>query len=57
MFNSGDTEKTISLAATDDSVDDDGESVQLSLGTLPTGVTEGHTTRRSCPSQMTMCPR
>ena len=41
VFNSGDTEKSITFAATDDSVDDDGESVELSLGTLPTGVTEG----------------
>ena len=41
VFNSGDTEKSITFAATDDSVDDDGESVELSLGALPTGVTEG----------------
>ena len=41
VFQSGDTEKTLSFQAVDDSVDDDGESVQLSLGTLPTGVTEG----------------
>ena len=40
--NSGDTEKTHQHSqAVDDSVDDDGESVQLSLGTLPAGVTEG----------------
>ena len=37
-FNSGDTEKSITFAATDDSVADDGESVLLSFGTLPTGV-------------------
>ena len=37
-FNSGDTEKSITFAATDDSVDDDGESVLLGFGTLPTGV-------------------
>ena len=58
VFQSGDTEKTLSFARTvDDSVDDDGESVQLSLGTLPTGVTEGtheldgrvHRRRRRCP--------
>ena len=36
-FNSGDTEKSITFAATDDSVDDDGESVLLGFGTLPTG--------------------
>ena len=42
-FNSGDTEKTFSFAAASDSVDDDGESVKLTFGTLPTGVTEGTT--------------
>ena len=36
-FNSGDSEKSITFAATDDSVDDDGESVLLGFGTLPTG--------------------
>ena len=40
-FNSGDTEKSITFAATDDSVDDDGESVLLGFGTLPTGVSLG----------------
>ena len=42
VFNSGDTEKTLSFSATQDTVDDDGESVKLSFGSsLPTGVTEG----------------
>ena len=41
VFNSGDTEKTIAFAAVDDTVDDDGESVELSLGALPAGVTDG----------------
>ena len=40
-FNSGDTEKSITFAATDDSVDDDDESVLLSFGTLPAGVSAG----------------
>ena len=40
-FNSGDTEKSITFAATDDSVDDDDESVLLGFGTLPTGVSLG----------------
>ena len=40
-FNSGETEKSITFTATDDSVDDDGESVLLSFGTLPTGVSAG----------------
>ena len=40
-FASGDTEKTLTLTATADSVDDDDESVLLSFGTLPTGVAEG----------------
>ena len=43
-FNSGDTEKTISFTAAPDSVDDDGESVKLTFGTLPTGVTAGTNT-------------
>ena len=40
-FNSGDTEESITFAATDDSVDDDDESVLLGFGTLPTGVSAG----------------
>ena len=44
VFNSGDTEKTFSFQATDDSADDDGESVKLGFGSsLPTGVTAGST--------------
>ncbi len=43
VFNSGDTEKKLSFAATDDAVDDDGESVKLTFGQLPNGVTEGTT--------------
>ena len=42
-FASGDTEKTFTFAATADEVDDDGEGVKLSFGTLPTGVTAGTT--------------
>ena len=42
-FQSGDTEKTITFSATHDAVDDDGESVKLGFGTLPTGVTAGTT--------------
>ena len=41
VFNSGDTEKTFSFAAADDSDDDDGESVKLGFGTLTTGVSAG----------------
>ena len=40
-FNSGDTEQRFTFAATDDSVDDDGESVKLTFGMLPTGVSAG----------------
>ena len=44
VFNSGDTEKTLSFSATQDSVDDDGESVKLGFGaSLPTGVNVGST--------------
>ena len=35
-FGSGDTEKTFVFTAAHDTVDDDGESVKLSFGTLPT---------------------
>ena len=38
-FGATDTEKTITFAATDDEVDDDGEKVELSFGTLPGGIT------------------
>ena len=41
-FNSGDTENAFTFSATQDGVDDDGESVKLGFGsTLPTGVTAG----------------
>ena len=40
-FNSGDTEKTFTFSAIQDSVQDDGESVKLIFGTLPDGVTAG----------------
>ena len=40
-FNSGDTSQPITFAATQDTVDDDGESVLLAFGALPTGVTAG----------------
>ncbi len=40
-FNTGETSKSITFAATSDSVDDDGESVTLGFGTLPTGVSAG----------------
>ena len=41
VFNVGETSKTFTFAATDDSVDDDGESVELGFGSLPTRVTAG----------------
>ena len=41
VFNAGETSKTITFAAAADSVDDDGESVKLTFGTLPSGVTKG----------------
>ena len=40
-FNSGDTEKTFSFSATQDSADDDGESVKLTFAALPADVSEG----------------
>ena len=41
-FNAEDTEQTFTFSATEDSVDDDGESVKLAFGsTLPAGVAAG----------------
>ena len=42
-FVPGDTEETINFSATQDTLDDDGESVKLTLGNLPTGVSAGNT--------------
>ena len=41
VINSGETSATFTFTATADSVDDDGESVRLTFGTLPTGVSAG----------------
>ena len=43
VFNSGETGKSITFSATQDTIDDDGESVQLGFGVLPTGVSTGGT--------------
>ena len=40
-FNAGDTEQTITFSATQDTVDDDDESVLLAFGALPSGVSSG----------------
>ena len=40
-FQSGDTEKSFTFTAAQDTVDDDAESVKLGFGALPTGVTAG----------------
>ena len=40
-FNSGDTEKTITFTAVQDSLNESGERVKLSFGTLPARVSEG----------------
>ena len=42
-FSATETAKTFTFTATDDSADDDGESVRFSFGTLPGGVSEGST--------------
>ena len=44
-FNAGDTSQTITFNATQDTDDDDGESVVLAFGTLPSGVSAGITTQ------------
>ena len=43
-FNDGETEKTFTITALHDTEDDDGESVKLAFGDLPTRVSEGATT-------------
>ena len=43
VFQSGETEKSFTFRATADDIDDDGESVALAFGTLPTGVSTGST--------------
>ena len=40
-FNAGDTERDFSFSAAQDAVDDDGESVRLGFGNLPTRVSAG----------------
>ena len=40
-FNEGDTEKTFTITAAQDTVDDDGESIALAFGNMPDGVTRG----------------
>ena len=42
-FARGETEQTFTFSATQDNANDDGESVKLTFGPLPTGVTEGAT--------------
>ena len=44
VFHAGDTSKTFDFSATQDTADDNGESVKLSFGTLPTLVTAGTNT-------------
>ena len=44
VFASGETAKTFTFSATQDNANDDGESVRLGFGNLPTGVSEGSTT-------------
>lgn len=43
IFNSGDTGKTFTFNATDDTVDDDDESVKLGFGMMPFRVSAGTT--------------
>ena len=43
VFNSGETEKSFTFSATDDTVDDDDESVLIGFGALPADVTAGNT--------------
>ena len=43
-FTVGDTVKSFTIQATDDAIDDDGESVRIELGTLPAAAQEGTNT-------------
>ena len=43
IFTSGETEKSVTFSATQDTVDDDGESVKYTLGAMPSQITEGTT--------------
>ena len=45
VFNAGATTKDVTVMAVDDTVDDDGESVVLTFGILPDGVSAGTTAR------------
>ena len=45
MFSAGETSKAFTFTATQDTVDDDGESVLLTFGTLPATVQTGTTTQ------------
>ena len=45
VFDADETSKDVTVTAVDDSVGDDGESVELTFGMLPDGVREGATTR------------
>ena len=45
VFNAGETSKVVTVTAVDDNVDDDGESVELTFGRLPDGVSEGAKTQ------------
>ena len=42
IFNSGETEKTLTFSAVQDNLDDDGESVKLGFERLPSGVSAGN---------------
>ena len=56
-FTSGETEKTVTFTATDDTDDDDGETVLLAFGTLPGAVTAGARTSPCWASATTMTRR
>ena len=50
-----DTSKTFTFTATQDSVDDDGESVDLGFGTLPGGVSAGLVPKTTVSTPTTTC--
>ena len=56
-FSAGDTSESFTFAATDDTVDDDGESVLLGFGPLPTDVSTGGTPTSTVRSPTTTIQR
>ena len=55
-FNAGEMSKSFTFTATDDAINDDGESVLLAFGTLPGGVSAGTTVTTTVSIDDTVAP-